>query len=110
MQKSKVESNQKASTTFSSSKVPTFTILVEDGDDVTTSFGAKEKVIKVGSSVEELFFHVVVVVVEIGKNYVAKTYSRPRTIIVQASSTRTTIVAQTSSKPIRTITQVFLDQ
>jgi hypothetical protein len=55
MQKSKVESNQRASTTFSSSKVLTFIIIVEDGDDVTTSFGTKEKVIEVGSNVESYF-------------------------------------------------------
>jgi hypothetical protein len=60
--------------------------------------------------VEELFFHVVVVVAKIGKNYVAKTSFGPKTIIVQASSAPTTIVAQTSSRPITTITQVFLDQ
>jgi hypothetical protein len=65
------ESNQKASTTLSSSKVPTFTVIVEDGDDVTTSFGAKAKVVEVGTNVEVFFFHVVVVVAEIGNNYVA---------------------------------------
>ncbi len=49
------------------------------------------------------------VVVEIGKNYVAKTSSGPRTIIVQASSAPTTIVAQTSSKKVKEITKDGVD-
>ncbi len=56
--------------TFSSFKVPTIIVIVEDGDGVAiTSFGTEEKVVKIGNNVEVLFFHVIIVVVEVGNNF-----------------------------------------
>jgi hypothetical protein len=45
------------------------TIIAQVGDGVTTSFGVVAKIVEVGSSMEVFFFHVLVVVVEVGNNF-----------------------------------------
>ncbi len=57
-------------TTFSSFVVLTTIVIAEDGDGVAiTSFGTKAKVVEVGSNVEVLFFHVILVIGNFGNNY-----------------------------------------
>lgn len=56
--------------TFSSFKVPTSIVIVQDGDGVAiTSFGIEAKVVEVGNNVEVFFFHVIIVVAEVGNNF-----------------------------------------
>jgi hypothetical protein len=100
-------------TTLSFFRVPTTIVIVEDGDGVAiTSFGTKEKVIKVGNNVEMFFFHVITIVVKVGNNF-GNDYLCIRNFFwtnnnnCTSSFGSTTILTQTSSRPTTIVTQVF---
>ncbi len=63
------------------------TIIAQVGDGITIAFGIVAKIVEVGSSMEVFFFHVVVVIVEVGNNF-------DNDFVTQASFGQTTIVAQ----------------